>query len=99
MKRVVYHIEARFDVLEIVEYYEREAGVELADGFTTELERFIELVAERPLGYREFRHGVRRANLHRLPHHILYRILDEDTIKIISVKHDRRRPSFGLRRR
>ena len=99
MNRVVYHVEARFDVLEIVEYYEREVGVEAADRFTTELERFIETVAERPMGYREFKRGIRRANLRRFPHHILYRILDAETIKVISVKHDRRRPSYGLRRR
>jgi plasmid stabilization system protein ParE len=99
MKRIVYHVEARFDVLEIVEYFEREGGVEVADRFTTELELFIEMVAERPLGYREFKHGIRRANLHRFPHHILNQILDADTIRIISVKHDRRRPSYGFRRR
>ena len=99
MKRIVYHVEARIDVLEIVEYYERESGTALADRFTAELESFIERVAQNPLTYREFRHGVRRANLHRFPHHMLYRILEGDIVKIISVKHDRRRPSYGLRRR
>lgn len=99
MKRVDYHVEARLDVLEIVEYYEREAGVEVADRFTAELERFVERVAETPLAYREFERGIRRANLDHFPHHILYRILDEETIKVISVKHDHRRPSYGTRRR
>lgn len=42
MKRIVYHVEARIDVLEIVEYYERESGTALADRFTVELESFIE---------------------------------------------------------
>lgn len=99
MRRVVYHVAARSDVLEIVEYYEREGGAELADRFTAELEDFIRRVAENPLAYSEFKHGIRRANLRRFPHHILYRILDEQTIKITSVKHDRRRPSYGLQRR
>ena len=99
MRRVVYHVEAQFDVLEIVEYYEREAGVGVADRFTAELESFIERLAENPLAYREFRLGIRRANLHKFPYHVLYRIVEDETVKITSVKHDRRRPSYGLRRR
>ena len=41
MTRVLYHVRVRFDVLEIVEFYERSEGPELADRFTAELERFI----------------------------------------------------------
>ena len=48
MKRIVYHLEARFDVLEIVEHYEQEGGAQLADRFTSELQRFIEAIAQRP---------------------------------------------------
>ena len=99
MKRIVYHLGARLDVLEIVEYYERKAGVDVADRFTSELERFIEQIAERPNSYREHPKGVRRANLNRFPHHVLFRIVDAETIKILSVKHDSRRPSYGLDRR
>ena len=99
MKRIVYHLGARLDVLEIVEYYEREGGAQIADRFTAELERFIESVAERPNSYREHPKGVRRANLNRFPHHVLFRIVDAETVKILSVKHDRRRPSYGLDRR
>lgn len=51
MKRIVYHLGARLDLLEIVEYYEREADAQLADRFTSELERFIEAIAERPNSY------------------------------------------------
>jgi plasmid stabilization system protein ParE len=99
VKRVVYHVEARFDVLEIVEYYEREAGPVVADKFTAELERFIEKIAERPAAYPQPGTGIRRANLDRFPHHVLYRITDGNTVKILSVKHDRRRPSYGMDRR
>lgn len=99
MKKITYHLGARLDVLEIVQYYEREAGVELADRFTAELEEFIEYIAERPHSYRETAKGIRRANLDRFPHHVLFRIVDSDTIKITSVKHDSRRPSYGMRRK
>ena len=99
MKRIVYHIEARFDVLEIVEYYEQEGGVQLADRFTSELQRFIEAIAQRPESYPAHSTVVRRANLDRFPHHVLFRVIDDETIKIIAVKHDHRKPSYGMRRR
>lgn|GEM_PF-1702235 len=99
MKRIVYNIEARFDVLEIVEYYEQVGGVQLADRFTSELQRFIEAIAQRPESYPTQSRTVRRANLTRFPHHVLFRVIDDDTIKIISVKHDHRKPSYGIRRR
>ncbi len=99
MKRIDYHVGARLDVLDIVEYYEEESGADLADRFTAELEIFIEGIAEWPNSYREHPKGIRRANLNRFPYHVLFRIVDVETIEILSVKHDRRRPSFGLDRR
>jgi plasmid stabilization system protein ParE len=98
VKRIRYHVEARIDVLEIVQYYEEQEGAELADEFTSELERFIERVAERPLSYREIEPGTRRANLEQFPHHLLFQIVDDETIKVVAVKHNRRHPNLGLDR-
>lgn len=98
MRRIVYDIEARFDVLEIVEYYEKVEGQHLADRFTSELKKFLEFVATRPESYVEIRPGIRRANLDRFPHHILFEIVDLETIRILTVKHDRRHPDLGLDR-
>lgn len=98
MKSIVYHVGARLDVLEIVEWYERQNGPELADRFTQELEKYIEKLAGNPSKYKDQK-GIRRANLDRFPYHFLYRFIDEETVKILAVKHDRRRPSYGRRRR
>jgi plasmid stabilization system protein ParE len=98
VRRIRYHVEARVDVLGIVEYYEDKEGPKLADEFTSELEKFIEAVAERPLSYREIAPGVRRANLDRFPHHVLFQIIDDETIEVLAVKHSRRDPALGLDR-
>ena len=98
MRRIIYDVEARFDVLEIVEFYERVDVPQLADRFTSELEKFIEHIAERPESFVEVRSGLRRANLNRFPHHIIFQIVDTETIKILTVKHDRRNPDLGLDR-
>ena len=46
MNRIVYHVGARVDVLEIVTIYESIEGHELADRFTKELEEFIKHISE-----------------------------------------------------
>ena len=85
------------EVLEIVEYYESKGGPQLADLFTSELKRYIESLAERPESYGLQIGSLRRANLNRFPYHVLFRIVDDETIKIIAVKHNRRRPGYGTR--
>jgi plasmid stabilization system protein ParE len=71
----------------------------LADRFVSELRRYIEAMAERPQSYPEHATGVRRANLRRFPYHVLFRILDDESIKILAIKHNRRHPSLATRRR
>lgn len=93
MRRIIYNVEARFDVLETVEFYEKVDGPQLADRFISELEKFIEHIAARPESFVEIRFGIRRANLSRFPHHVLFQIVDAETIKVLAVKHDRRTPT------
>lgn len=98
MRRIIYDVEARFDVLEIVGYYEKVDSSQLADRFTSELEKLIEYIAGRPESFVEVRSGIRRANLDKFPHHILFQLVDTETIKVLAVKHDRRNPDLGLDR-
>ena len=98
MRRIIYDVEARFDVLEIVEYYEKVDGPQLADRFTSELAELITHIAERPESFAQIGSGLRRANLNRFPHHIIFEIVGIETIKILTVKHDKRHPDLGLDR-
>ena len=86
------------DSLEIVEYYEKVDGLELADRFVSELDRFIKFVSERPDAFAEIHSGLRRANLKTFPHHIIFEVVDEKTIIVLTIKHDRRHPDLGLNR-
>jgi len=97
--RVIYHPSARVDVFEIIDYYEREAGTELAADFLGELERLIDQVAARPESFAVSKKHVRRANVRRFPHHVLFETLDDKTVRVLVVKHNRRHPSHGERRR
>lgn len=87
------------DLLEIMEYYEETAGSDLAADFYAEFRLYADQIGERPQSFPQFTTRLRRTNLDRFPHHILFEILADDTIQLLVVKHNRRHPSFGLERR
>jgi len=97
MRRVL-HPKVHSDVHAIMEYYERAAGPELADDFYGELRHFMVEAAEQPESFSIRTRDLRRANPHRFPYHFLFRIVG-DSVRVLVVRHHRRRPSLGMRRR
>jgi plasmid stabilization system protein ParE len=86
------------DAWEIMRYYEHESGSKLADEFYDELMAAVRRMSTNPEGNHFDPSGLRRAALNRFPHHFLYRIRKAD-ILILVLRHDRRHPSFGIKRR
>jgi plasmid stabilization system protein ParE len=96
MTRVVLRLLAEKDILEARAWYEREdPRVGLA--FVEELRLSINRVRESPLQFRQLKHGVRRALLHRFPYAV-YFVLREDEAIVLAVLHQRRRPGEWQRR-
>lgn len=96
--RLVLHPKTDADVLKIMEYYERVASAGLADAFYSELRQLMLQAAERPASFAICERDLRRVNLQRFPYHFLFRIA-ADSVRILVVRHHRRHPSLGLRRR
>jgi plasmid stabilization system protein ParE len=96
--RVELHPRVDSDVWKIIEYYEKVAGPELADEFSKELITFIRAIAERPFSFAVREGDVRRANLNRFPYHLLFRVAG-NSVRILVVRHHKRHPSVGSRRR
>lgn len=98
MPKIIFHRLIRKDLEGVLSYYERESGPELATRF---FETFVD-VAEKALNDPRRFHlaeGVlRRANLPGFPYHFLYREKPFG-IRVLVLRHDRRHPDFGLRRR
>ena len=94
---VIYHPLAQGDVLEILRYY-HDVSPLLADEFLTELRTIVGKAANNPLRFPAVGQGFRRANLKRFPYHFLY---EENlkAIRLMVVRHNKRHPDFGLRRR
>jgi toxin ParE1/3/4 len=93
-----YSSAANRDVKRAIDYYHREAGAEVAERFISKLEAKVLTILEHPASYRVVTRDLRCVNLDRFPYQIVYRIVDDERIKIISVRHHKQHPDFGLDR-
>jgi plasmid stabilization system protein ParE len=96
--RIVYHRLAVRDVRQILDHYESEAGIALADRFFVELLATLEKALANPSHFPPLDGSVRRANLEGFPYHFLY-VETLWGIKVTVVRHHRRNPDFGRRRK
>ena len=96
--------EARFtsaanrDVKRALDYYKRVAGVKVAENFIDQLEAKVARITKNPTSYRIVTRDLRCANLDRFPYQIVYRIAPKSLIRILSVRHHKQHPDFGLDR-
>lgn len=92
------HLVAERDVEEAAAFYEKQATPALAAKFVKEFKRVAKLLAENP-GFGSPRSSGKRAfAMNLFPYTLIYRPLP-DGIRILVVKHDRRRPGHGGSRR
>jgi plasmid stabilization system protein ParE len=96
--RLEFHKQVASDISRIMDYYENVAGPELADEFYAELQSYLEKTADSPASYGIRERDLRRVNLGRFPYHFLFRVI-EDRVRVLVVRHHKRRPSLGTRRR
>lgn len=96
--RIAYSSAANRDVKRALDYYKRKAGVKVAADFIDQLETKAAKILKSPESYRIVVRDLRCANLDRFPYQIVYRITDPSTIRVISVRHHKQRPDFGLNR-
>jgi hypothetical protein len=96
---IVYHPKVPSEAREFLGYYE---GVsrELGDKFWTELSLAIAKAGKHPKRHHfdQLGAGLRRSNLKSFPVHFLFRVFPYH-VRITTVRHDRCRPSDGIRRR
>lgn len=96
--RLEFHRQVSSDISRIMEYYEDFAGQQLADGFYTELRSFFQKAVDAPEAFSIRQRDLRRVNLERFPYHFFFRVVGE-RVRILVVRHHKRRPTLGLDRR
>jgi plasmid stabilization system protein ParE len=94
---LTFHRLVQDDLRIVLRYYEEEGGQFLADRFFDELEQIIAKVAQHPTKFHLIDDEIRRANLRNFPYHILFRQLGDD-VRVLILRHHKRRPNLGLRR-
>jgi toxin ParE1/3/4 len=96
--RLIYNPRVQHDVTEILAHYDEVGSPDLGDAFFDELCTRAELARQNPERFHRVRGKLRRVNLRRFPYHFLFRI-GGDVVRVLVVRHNRRHPSLGLRRR
>ncbi len=95
--RLTYHPSAQKDINEAVNYYDGIAE-HLGDEFWKELTDAFASISEFPTQNHFDASGLRRRNFKKFPYHVLFEIPPK-RVRAIVVRHNRRRPSHGLRRK
>lgn len=94
--RLVLHPDVYSDIAAIMSYYEQIASPDLADQFYAAFKRSLAQAVARPESY-PARDKLRRVNFQRFPYHFLFRLAG-DEVRVLVVRHHRRRPSLGTQR-
>lgn len=95
---IEYHPAVEQELREARDFFEtRVAGLGLE--FIRAVEQQVLGLAESPGRWMIVRGEIRRCLMRRFPYEIYSRALDAGDIRVTAVKHQRRRPSYGLDRR
>jgi plasmid stabilization system protein ParE len=95
---VDYHPLTAPDLNNAATYYNRQRPG-LGDEFRSEVYATIDRIRSNPYQFPVVEHGIRRGFVRRFPYSVLFRTVNDDTIRVLVIRHHRRHPSFGLTRR
>ena len=91
-----YHPLTEKDIEQVVDYYH---GImpSLAEELLDELDNCVKRILREPLRFRLIRGDLRKSGLKRFPYPI-YFLIENDSIRLLFLKHNRRHPSYGMDR-
>ncbi|MDL1891295.1 type II toxin-antitoxin system RelE/ParE family toxin [Sphingobacteriales bacterium CHB3] len=92
MKHIEFHLEAVQELIKAKEWYRLRSEM-ASQAFALEVDNAIRSIADAPERWPESEGGIRRKVLQRFPYTVLYRTRSE-TIYVIAVAHQRRRPGY-----
>ena len=97
MKNVVFHPLAEQELLDAATYY-KEQRVGLGLEYLEEVEHAVNFLTRYHEAGSKVRGSVRRLTLPKFPYSLLYRLLENDQIRILAVAHHKRRPQYWFDR-
>ncbi len=97
--RLEFHPLISSDISEITHYYEDVAGPQLSNDFYSELRAAFLKATESPHSFNIRERDLRRVSLQQFPYHFLFRIVGDETVRILVVRHHSRELTLGRWRR
>lgn len=85
---------ASFEIEDTKQYYNLQQA-KLGDRFKKDVQKSIDNIVLSPKLYPQVENSMRRCLLHRFPYGIFYAI-DDDTVVVLSVAHQRREPYYWV---
>ena len=70
----------------------------LGEELRLEVYAAIDRILANPRQFAVVERDVRRCFVHRFPYSILFRFVEENTVRVLAIRHHRRHPRFGLAR-
>lgn len=95
---VEYHPLAGSDLNNAVAAYDQQQKG-LGNEFRTEVYAAIERIRSGPMTYAIVDDDLRRCLVHRFPYSLVFRLVGDEIVRVLVIRHHCRRPEFGLRRR
>ena len=96
--KIVWQVQAEIELDAAIDYYHLQASTAVATDFRNEVERVIKLLCKHTKLGAQFGHGARRLILTGYPLDLIYRET-QDSIIIVALAHQRRRPGYWAGRR
>jgi hypothetical protein len=94
--RIEYHPETITELNEAVEFYNKRQA-QLGDNFREEVYAAISRIQANPLMFKQTE-SFRRVLLKRFPYSVVFHIMDKHVIRILIIRHHRRRAEYGMYR-
>jgi plasmid stabilization system protein ParE len=92
IRDVIVHTEAEAEIFQALQWYEERSAV-AARAFVQELSRMVLLAVRSPEGWPRSHGNTRHIVFTRFPFDLVFRVKGE-TMEIVAVAHQRRRPSY-----
>ena len=93
---LVFHPDVYYELKDSYDWYERQANG-LGDDFLLELEQAYQVIEEFPDTWPKFKKGFRRFILGKFPFSVIYKETSQ-TIYIVAIMHNSRKPGYWLKR-
>jgi toxin ParE1/3/4 len=96
--RVEYHPAVEEELRDIIKYY-NQSSTGLGFEFLDEFEKQVLKIASMPSLWLTVQNNVQRSLMTRFPYVIYFRVINDNILRVTIVKHERRHPKLGLKRK